>query len=92
MLFDLQAKTIMGQPYVIFPAALFEAVADTKIFAFFGDMSYFYLEEDGAVQLKTSDQGLTLTTADQTVIVAQAETDGQVVLAEAISAYKYNTA
>ena len=92
MLFDLQAKTIMGQPYVIFPSTLFEVVADTKIFAFFGDMSYFYLEEDGSVQIKTSDQGLTLTTADQTVIVGQAETDGQVVLAEAINAYKYNTA
>ena len=88
---DLQAKTIMGRPYVEFPAGLFESPADTKIYSFFGDMSYFYLEEDGQVRLKTNDQGVTLTTADQTVIVAQAETDGQVVLAMAINANKYNS-
>lgn len=90
-LFDLASKTILGRPFVEAPEALFESPANTKVYSYFGDMSYFYMEEDGAVQLKRNDQGLSLTTADQTVIVAQAETDGQVVLAEAINANTYLT-
>lgn len=91
-LFDLASKTIMGRPYVEFPSALFEAEADTKVYSFFGDMSYFYLFEESPIQLRTSDQGLTLVTTDRTVIAAQFETDGKVVLAEAINKNAYNTA
>ena len=91
-LFDLGSKTIMGRPYIEFPSALFEAEADTKIYSFFGDMSYFYLFEESPIQMKTSDQGYTLTTTDRTVIAAQFETDGKVVLAEAINKNAYNTA
>jgi HK97 family phage major capsid protein len=91
-LMDLQAKTILGRPYVEFPEALFEAPADTKIYSYFGDMSYFYLFEDRPLQLVASDQGYTLVTTDRTVIAAQFETDGKVVLAEAINGNKYNSA
>lgn len=91
-IFSLADKTIMGRPYVEFPEALFEAPADTKIYSYFGDMSYFYLFEDTPIQMRLSDQGYTLITTDRTVIAAQFETDGKVVYAPAINANKYNTA
>lgn len=91
-IFSLADKTIMGRPYVEFPEALFESPADTKIYSYFGDMSYFYIFQATPIQMKVSDQGYTLTTTDRTVIAAQFETDGKVVLASAINANKYNTA
>jgi HK97 family phage major capsid protein len=89
---DIREKTLMGRPYVILPSTSFDTVADTKSWSYFGDMSYYYLFEKTPIQLRVSSEGKTLTTADQTVIAAQFETDGKVVLAEAIQKNLYNTA
>lgn len=89
---DIPNKTLMGRPYVVLPSTCFASPADTVTWSYFGDMSYYYLFEDSPIQLRVSQEGKTLTTADQTVIAAQFETDGKVVLAEAINKNLYNTA
>jgi HK97 family phage major capsid protein len=84
-------KTCMGRPYVVLPSTNFSAPANTVTWSYFGDMSYYYLFEKTPIQLRVSSEGKTLTTADQTVIAAQFETDGKVVLAEAIQKNRYLT-
>lgn len=89
---DIPNKILMGRPYVVLPSTCFATVADTVTWSYFGDMSYYYIFEKTPIQLRVSSEGKTLTTADQTVIAAQFETDGKVVLAEAIQKNLYNTA
>lgn len=89
---DVMGKTIMGRPYVVLPASCFESPADTKAWSYLGDMSYYYIFEESPISLRVSSEGKTLATADQTVVAAQFETDGKVVLAEAIQKNLYNTA
>lgn len=89
---DIVNKTIMGRPYIVLPSTSFATVGDTKAYSYFGDLSYFYLFEDKPISLKVSDVGYTLTTGDQTIIAAQFETDGKVVLPAAINRNLYNTA
>ncbi|HPS70609.1 MAG TPA: phage major capsid protein [Candidatus Cryosericum sp.] len=91
-LIDIKEKTLMGRPYIVLPSTCFESPADTKAWGYFGDMSYYYLFEEKPVSIVVSDVGKTLVTADQTVIAGQFETDGKVVLAEAIQKNLYNTA
>jgi HK97 family phage major capsid protein len=90
-LIDIPNKTIMGRPYVVLPSTCFEAPANTVTWSYFGDMSYYNIFEKSPIQLKVSNDGKTLAVADQTVIVAQFETDGKVVLTEAINANNYLT-
>jgi HK97 family phage major capsid protein len=91
-LIDIPNKTLMGRPYVVLPSDCFESPADTKAWSYFGDMSYYDVFEKTPIQLKVSQEGKTLVTGDQTVIAAQFETDGHVVLGEAINKNLYNTA
>lgn len=91
-LIDIPNKTLMGRPYVVLPSTCFESPADTKAWSYFGDMSFYDVFEKTPIQLKVSQEGKTLVTGDQTVIAAQFETDGHVVLGEAINRNLYNTA
>lgn len=88
---DLPSKTIMGRPYVELPSTCFETVANHKAYSYFGDMSFFYLFEEKPIQLMVTDVGKTLVTNDQTVVVAQFETDGKCVLPPAIDGNFYLT-
>lgn len=88
---DLPNKTIMGRPFVELPESCFDTVANHKAYSYFGDMSFFYLFEEKPISLAVTDVGKTLVTNDQTVIVAQFETDGKCVLPLAIDGNFYLT-
>jgi HK97 family phage major capsid protein len=91
-LIDVVNKTCMGRPYVELPSTCWDTVADDVPYSYFGDMSYFYLFEEKPVSLRVANEGYTLSIGDQTLIAAQFETDGKVVLASAINANEYHTA
>lgn len=90
-LMSLADHTILGRPYIELPSTCFDTVADQAIYAYFGDMSYYYLFEEKPITLAVTDVGKTLVTNDQTVVVAQFETDGHLVLPEAVTSARFHT-
>ena len=78
-------------PTIRLPAACFAAPATAVPCAYYGDMKYYYLFQDGPIQIATTNQGFTAMTTDQTYICATLYSDGALILPEAVSALKYLT-
>ena len=91
--FDIGTMKFLGGLSVIrMPESCFDAPADTKVAAYFGDPKAYYLFSDGPIQIATTDVGKTAMTMDQTYIAAKVYTDGNLIQPLAMVALKYNTA
>ena len=90
---DIGTMKFMGGIDVIrMPASSFDAVADGKVAAYYGDPKLYYLFADGPITVATTNEGKTAMTEDQTFIAAKVYTDGNLIQPLGMYALKYNTA